>query len=155
MNSFNENENDKINKNSNLIVIKQFKNIKRKLFDFFIIILNLINLALISSLMTKKTNLKKILKENNLKTKKNMKVELDKTKMLIAKNQKTFNNNRKDLLLYEKNMPHLNEIIKKRTFEKRLPLPKEIKCTPHFRKEELIAFLSLLNLYFSYEMNIY
>lgn len=93
MNSFNENENDKINKNSNLIVIKQFKNIKRKLFDFFIIILNLINLALISSLMTKKTNLKKILKENNLKTKKNMKVELDKTKMLIAKNQKTFNNN--------------------------------------------------------------
>ena len=56
MNSFNENENDKINKNSNLIVIKQFKNIKRKLFDFFIIILNLINLALISSLMTKKTN---------------------------------------------------------------------------------------------------
>ena len=93
MNSFNENENDKINKNSNLIVIKQFKNIKRKLFDFFIIILNLINLALLSSLMMKKTNLKTILKENNLKTKKNMKVELDKTKMLIAKNQKTFNNN--------------------------------------------------------------
>jgi hypothetical protein len=93
MNSFNGNENDKMNKNSNLILIKQFKNIKRKLFDFFIIILNLINLALISSLMTKKTNLKKILKENNLKTKKNMKVELDKTKMLIAKNQKTFNNN--------------------------------------------------------------
>jgi hypothetical protein len=143
MNSFNGNENDKMNKNSNLILIKQFKNIKRKLFDFFIIILNLINLALISSLMMKKTNLKKILKENNLKTK-NMKVELDKTKMIIAKNQKTFNNNRKDLLLYEKNMPHLNEIIKKRTFEKRLPLPKEIKCTPHFRKEELIAFLSLL-----------
>ena len=136
MNRFNEN--DKMNKNSNLIVIKQFKNIKRKLFDFFIIILNLINLALLSSLMMKKTNLKTILKENNLKTK-NMKVELDKTKMIIAKNQKTFNNNRKDLLLYEKNMPHLNEIIKKRTFEKRLPLPKEIKCTPHFRKEELLC----------------
>ena len=41
-------------------------------------------------------------------------------------------------------MPHLNEIMKKRTFVERLPLPKEIKCEPHLINEELTAFLSLL-----------
>ena len=141
MNSFNENYKMN-NNNNNLVITKDLKNNKKRSFDFFIIILNLINLALISSLMMKKTKLQKILKENNLKTD-NIKEELDKTKLLIVNNHNSFNGLQKSIL-FEENMPHLNEIIKKRTFEKRLPLPKEIKCKPHFRKEELIAFLSLL-----------
>jgi hypothetical protein len=139
MNNFNEN--DKMN-NNNLFKVKKLKNNKRKLIDFLLIILSLINLTLILSLMMKKTKLQRILKENNLKND-NIKVELDKTKMLIVKNHKSLSHLQKKLL-YEENMPHLNEVIKKRTFENRLPLPKEIKCKPHLRKEELMAFLSLL-----------
>ena len=139
MNNFNEN--DKMN-NNNLFKVKKLKNNKRKLIDFLLIILSLINLTLILSLMMKKTKLQRILKENNLKND-NIKVELDKTKMLIVKNDKSLSHLQKKLL-YEESMPHLNEVIKKRTFENRLPLPKEIKCKPHLRKEELMAFLSLL-----------
>ena len=40
--------------------------------------------------------------------------------------------------------PSLKEINKKRTFEKRLPLAKEINCKPHFKGIELPAFLSFL-----------
>ena len=48
------------------------------------------------------------------------------------------------ILIKEKDMPHLREINLKRTFEKRIPLPKEIKCKPHLVNEELLGFLSLL-----------
>ena len=41
-------------------------------------------------------------------------------------------------------MPHLNKVLKKRIFDNRIPLPKEIKCNPHLINEELTAFLSLL-----------
>lgn len=44
----------------------------------------------------------------------------------------------------EANSPQLKELSKKRILEKRLPLPKEIKCKPHLKREELMAFLSLL-----------
>ena len=47
-------------------------------------------------------------------------------------------------LKMEINRPCLNEINKKRTFEKRFPLPKEITCKPHFKAEEIVAFLSFL-----------
>ena len=40
--------------------------------------------------------------------------------------------------------PILKEINKKRTFEKRFPLPKEINCKPHLLQDEIIAFLSFL-----------
>ena len=40
--------------------------------------------------------------------------------------------------------PILKEINKKRTFEKRFPLPKEINCDPHFSQDEIVAFLSFL-----------
>ena len=129
------NENDKIN-NNNLVEEKKLKNNKRKLINFLISTLTLINFILILSLMLKKKKLQKILKENNLKND-NIKVELDKTKMLIVKNDKSLSHLQKKLL-YEESMPHLNEVIKKRTFENRLPLPKEIKCKPHLSKEELI-----------------
>ena len=132
---FSFNENDKIN-NNNLVEEKKLKNNKRKLINFLISTLTLINFILILSLMLKKKKLQKILKENNLKND-NIKVELDKTKMLIVKNDKSLSHLQKKLL-YEESMPHLNEVIKKRTFENRLPLPKEIKCKPHLSKEELI-----------------
>ena len=45
----------------------------------------------------------------------------------------------------EQKMFHLKEINRKRVFEKRIPLPKEIKCKPHFKTSELIAFLSFLS----------
>ena len=76
MNNFNEN--DKMN-NNNLVKVKKLKNNKRKLIDFLLIILSFINLTLILSLMMKKTKLKRIFKENNLKND-NIKVELDKKK---------------------------------------------------------------------------
>lgn len=44
----------------------------------------------------------------------------------------------------ELKMPHLKMLNSKRTFEKRIPLPNEIKCNSHFKEEELFAFLSLL-----------
>jgi hypothetical protein len=63
--------------------------------------------------------------------------------------RKYFKKKNNELEMYRKlkneaNMPHLNKIMKKRTFVQRLPLPKEIKCKPHLRNEELTAFLSLL-----------
>ena len=48
-------------------------------------------------------------------------------------------------LQYERKLFHLKEINNKRVFEKRLPLPKEIKCKPHFMTKELMAFLSFLS----------
>ena len=48
------------------------------------------------------------------------------------------------MFINEKTRPYLEEINKKRTFENRFPLTKEIKCKPHFSEIELIAFLSFL-----------
>ena len=66
-----------------------------------------------------------------------------------VKNEELNYNNSKiyeeTLIRYEKNMPHLKELNKKRNFDHLLPLPKEIKCKPHFfSNEELIAFISFL-----------
>ena len=100
---------------------------------------------MILNLKLQKTRFQNILKDNNLENT-NINLELKKIKMLILKN----NNNIKSIkflqnkLINEGKMPHLYKTIKKRTFEERLPLPKEIKCKPHFNSDELIAFLSLL-----------
>jgi hypothetical protein len=48
------------------------------------------------------------------------------------------------ILEKESQMPHLKIINEKRTFEKRLPLIKDIKCRPHLNNKELMGFLSLL-----------
>ena len=135
------NENDKMN-NNNINALNKSKNNKKKLFHYLLIIINVINLFLILNLNIKKNNLQNLLKENNLKND-SIIVELNKAKKLVVKHHKSFSRLQKKLK-YEENMPHLTEIIKKRTFEKRLPLPKEIKCNPHLQNEELTAFLSLL-----------
>lgn len=86
-------------------------------------------------------------KNNNLKTslsKQNYNIfnlNVKKEKL----NYRTSDNFAEMLLRYEKTMPHLKELNKKRRFDNLLPLPKEIKCKPHFfSNEELIAFLSFL-----------
>ena len=49
------------------------------------------------------------------------------------------------LIKYEMDMPHLKELNKKRTFDNKLPFPKDINCKPHFFSlEELLAFMSFL-----------
>ena len=49
------------------------------------------------------------------------------------------------MFINEKTRPYLKEINKKRTFENRFPLIKELNCKSHFSEIELIAFLSFLN----------
>ena len=49
------------------------------------------------------------------------------------------------IFINEKTRPYLKEINKKRTFENRFPLIKELNCKSHFSEIELIAFLSFLN----------
>jgi len=124
------NENDK--KENNLIkTLKLENNIKKKfIFILFIIILYFI---VILNLFLKKKKTQNIIKEINLKKEK---IKYDKNKNYFSFLQ--------TMLFYESKMPHLNEIIKKRIFKISLPLPKDIKCQPHLRNQELTAFLSLL-----------
>ena len=71
--------------------------------------------------------------------------EIDfKKRSLKYDSSRDYFNSLQKMLFYEAKMPHLNEIIKKRIFKVRLPLPKEIKCQPHLRNKELAVFLSLL-----------
>lgn len=124
------NENDK--KENNLVkALKSKNNIKKKfIFILFIIILYFI---LLLNLFLKKKKTQNIIKEINLKKEK-----------IIYDKSKNYFSSLQAMLFYEAKMPHLNEIIKKRIFKIRLPLPKEIKCQPHLRNKELTAFLSLL-----------
>ena len=55
-----------------------------------------------------------------------------------------FINNLKTSFVNERNRPYFKEINKRRTFENRFPLSKNINCKPHFYDNELIAFLSFL-----------
>lgn len=139
MNEFNENE----QMNNNLAQLKYFKNNKKKkLLDLFIFFLIFLIFEFILYIILIKTRLQRIKKENNLK-KNDMKMEIDKINLIITKNKGIFGN-LQNKLEYEAEMPHLNKILKKRTFEKRIPLVKEIKCRPHLVNEELTAFLSFL-----------
>jgi len=122
---------------------KRKNNIKNfKLFGLFVFIIIISNLIFLLYLILKKASLQRILKGHNLRNN-NLKQEFEKIKMLIVKNKKSLRSLQQQLQ-YEASMPHLKEMIKKRTFEVRLPLPKEIKCRPHLINEELTAFLSLL-----------
>ena len=75
-----------------------------------------------------------------------------KHKVKLNKDDKVYNNyvkinpseNLQQQFLKEMDRPYMKEINIKRTFEKRLPLPKNINCKPHFSTRELFAFLSFL-----------
>ena len=127
MNIINENN---LLKELNLENNKKKNYYKKFLFLFLIIILYF---TLILNLFFKKNKTQNVLKEINLKKEK---IKGGKKKNYISPLQR--------MLIYESKMPHLNEILKKRIFENRIPLPKEIKCHPHLRNRELTAFLSLL-----------
>ena len=99
---------------------------------FIIIIGLLINILLIINLNNsiKKSqnhieNIHQLIKENKYNS------EID--------YKKIYSNFRK-----ESTLPRLKDIFQKMTFEQRLPLPEKIKCKPHLKGIELIAFLSLL-----------
>jgi hypothetical protein len=120
----------KIKDNKKEIIRK--KNLRRLL---LYIILTLINLTLLLSHVF-------IKKKGNIPNYKECDVE-----------SRVYNYNRRirdydmndiDELIKEKERPSLMEINKKRTFEKRIPLIKEINCKPHFKGIELPAFLSFL-----------
>ena len=141
-NSNKPNENTKLNeeKNNNktLTISRLSKDNKLYSFHFIGILLNIvliINLFVI--IIKSKSNLvisKKLLKEfnnNNIK-----KIYLNK----IILNPKHYYR----ILKKEAELPNLKDFYSKRTFEKRVPLPKEITCKPHVRNEELIGFLSFL-----------
>ena len=139
MNEFNE----KDQMNNNLAQLKYFKNNKnKKLLDLFIFILIFLFFEFILYITLIKKRLQRIKKENNLK-KIDIDLEMDKIQLLIT-NSKGIFGSLQNKLEYEAKMPHLNKILKKRTFEKRIPLSKDIKCKPHLVNEELTAFLSLL-----------
>jgi hypothetical protein len=123
MNSFNENE----IMNNNLSQVKSLKKIKKKkLYNSIIFIIIFLFCALILYLIMKIKRLQRIIFETNYR------------------NNETEFENLQNKLKYESEMPHLNKVIKKRIFDRRIPLPKEIKCNPHFIDEELTAFLSFL-----------
>ena len=139
MNDFNERQQI----NNNFTQLKYFKKYKKKkLLEFFIYFLIFILFEFILYITLIKTRLERIKKENNLE-KNDMELDMDKVKIIIEENKLIFGN-LTNKLKYEAEMPHLNEILKKRTFEKRVPLPNAIKCKPHLINEELTAFLSFL-----------
>ena len=87
------------------------------------------------------------LKKNQFTDKKNVKpVEKEpiKNEHIFAKKDPDSYDYIQDVFNKEQHRKYLDVLNKKRTFEHRYPLDKEIKCIPHFKKNELIAFLSFL-----------
>jgi len=129
------NETDKINHDFADIKSNVKNNSKNNKSLYLLFIIIILNLSLTLILVWKNAKFQIILKENNLEND-NLKLEINKIKIL-SKNKIPYKGLQK-ISIYEEFMPHLNEIIKKRTFKPRLPLPKSIKCRPHLTKEELI-----------------
>ena len=75
---------------------------------------------------------------------KNKKIAIESKIYNYQPKKETYNKQDLDKLMKEKNRPYLKEINKKRTFENRLPLTKDINCKPHLVGVELAAFLSFL-----------
>ena len=86
--------------------------------------------------LSKLNNLIKRIQKKDFNDKKNIKY--------ITKNDFSYRYYYNNVLKKEVDSPKLKEISLKRTYQKRLPLSKEINCKPHFTDEELVAFLSLL-----------
>lgn len=126
-NSNKPNENSKLNEENNnnnktLTISRLSKDNKFYSFHFIGILLNIILIINLLIIIIKSqfnlVSLKKMLKE--FKNNKIKKIYLNK----IYLNPKLYYNNLKK----EAQLPNLKEFYSKRTFEKRIPLPKEIKC---------------------------
>ena len=98
---------------------------------FILIILSLINLVVIINKFSKRKYINKFEKKE-IKFNQKLKEKKNNYDFVL------------DISKKEKYNPHLEILNKKRTFEQRYPLSKEINCTAHFNKRELIAFLSFL-----------
>ena len=103
---------------------------------FLFIFFTLINAIILMTNFSKKEPLnKKLNKNSNIK---------DDYMMRKSARSQIFSEEIIKYFLKERDRPYFNEINKKRTFEERYPLTKEINCKPHFTPNELIAFLSFL-----------
>lgn len=143
----NKMDESKFNLNNNYISIidnrKKITNLNKII--FLLILINIILISLLISFVFLRKNNNKNLKELDNK------IDVKYLQNFISNVKRESYNYRKKNVLeevwlkYEENMPHLRELNKKRTFENRLPLPKEINCEPHFfSQEELIGFMSFL-----------
>ena len=131
------NEKKEINEKG-LTYMKYNFDIKTKIFVFALLIIIGYNIR------NSKKNLtpKNILKTNNsfkpiVNIKKNESVKIKHNKISSDKIEATYS-----LLLHELENKNLSEINKKRTFEKRYPLPDEIKCSEHLKDGGLIDMLA-------------
>ena len=129
-------KNTKYNKVKKELDIIKKKNFCLKVLVLVFILLIIIILAKIilfnnNSLKFDYQNIKELIKIDN---------ERENNKNIYS----LINSHINDILMKEKDRPYLEIINKKRTFEKRLPLTKDIKCKPHFSEYELGAFLSFL-----------
>ena len=86
----------------------------------------------------KKVDIPKIENTKEIKIQKNILEDIE------YKPKYTYDYPIREMLLYEQRRPYLEMLNKKRTFEKRLPLTREITCQPHLAEYELGAFLSFL-----------
>ena len=121
--------------NNNKSLIKTF------LYYYKIILFVIINIIFSFGILIKDY------KENSKLLDLKVKMQEDEIHYLKKNKNSNYNFNYKvyhQLLKKEKDMPHLKEITPKRSFDYRYPLPKEIKCKSHLKKEELMGFLSLL-----------
>lgn len=116
-------------------------------------IINIVFLFIIIYLLTQVLHLKQQLK-NNEEKKNTLNELIKKSNNQIKITERKFDeflNGRTNIYAYfqtilesEKFLPQLKLINKKRSFDKKLPLPKEINCKPHLIGKELYAFVSLL-----------
>ena len=135
LNKLNENiilKDEKINKKKNHI--KMIK-INKLFLYLFVGILNIILILNLYIIIKSKLNLSKL---NNIVRYLEKKNSSEKIKI------KSSYNYYYNIIKKESVSPKLKELSLKRTYQKRLPLPKKINCKPHLTDEELIAFLSLL-----------
>ena len=135
LNKLNENiilKDEKINKKKNHI--KMIK-INKLFLYLFVGILNIILILNLYIIRKSKLNLSKL---NNIVRYLEKKNSSEKIKI------KSSYNYYYNIIKKESVSPKLKELSLKRTYQKRLPLPKKINCKPHLTDEELIAFLSLL-----------
>ena len=106
-------------------------------FLIFIILIILDDIIILFTLLFKKEH-----HFNNVKKNKLENIVYNNTQRISL--SKYLSDQLKLIFINEQTRPYLERINKKRTFENRFPLTKEINCKPHFSDIELIAFLSFL-----------
>ena len=135
---------------SNVFNIKDIENNKEKRIDnlikklyYLIFIFALLNLITFTSNFFRKTPLQDNKGKYKIKENKE-KYKMQENNLIINDNITVSKDLMPSLLPNDRKRLILKEINKKRTFENRLPLRKELRCNTHYTKNELVAFLSFL-----------